>query len=63
MPVSKDATPPGAEYAQAHTGGVAARAGPGSRYSEGKLTDVGRGPHGPSNGKLKVFQLSKLAGA
>jgi threonyl-tRNA synthetase len=34
-----------------------------SLYSEGRFTDVCRGPHVPSTGKLKVFKLTKLAGA
>jgi len=34
-----------------------------SLYSEGKFTDLCRGPHVPSTGKLKVFKLTKLAGA
>ena len=34
-----------------------------SVYSEGKFTDLCRGPHVPSTGKLKVFKLTKLAGA
>ena len=34
-----------------------------SLYSEGKFTDLCRGPHVPSTGKLKVFKLMKLAGA
>src|ERR1700736_981836 len=34
-----------------------------SLYSEGTFTDLGRGPHVPSTGKLKVFKLTKLAGA
>ena len=34
-----------------------------SLYSEGKFTDLCRGPHVPSIGKLKVFKLMKLAGA
>ena len=34
-----------------------------SLYSEGDFTDLGRGPHVPSTGKLKVFKLMKLAGA
>ncbi|MES2538684.1 MAG: threonine--tRNA ligase [Pseudomonadota bacterium] len=34
-----------------------------SLYTEGKFTDLCRGPHVPSVGKLKVFKLMKLAGA
>ena len=34
-----------------------------SLYAEGKFTDLCRGPHVPSTGKLKVFKLMKLAGA
>ena len=34
-----------------------------SLYSEGKFTDLCRGPHVPSTGVLKVFKLTKLAGA
>jgi threonyl-tRNA synthetase len=34
-----------------------------SLYTEGKFTDLCRGPHVPSSGKLKVFKLMKLAGA
>ena len=34
-----------------------------SLYSEGKFTDLCRGPHVPSIGKLKVFKLMKVAGA
>ncbi|MFM7670372.1 MAG: threonine--tRNA ligase [Betaproteobacteria bacterium] len=34
-----------------------------SLYSEGEFTDLCRGPHVPSTGKLKVFKLMKLAGA
>ena len=34
-----------------------------SLYSEGRFTDLCRGPHVPSAGKLKVFKLTKLAGA
>ena len=34
-----------------------------SLYSEGDFTDLCRGPHVPSTGKLKVFKLMKLAGA
>ena len=34
-----------------------------SLYSEGQFTDLCRGPHVPSTGKLKVFKLMKLAGA
>src|SRR5438067_6135171 len=34
-----------------------------SLYSEGKFTDLCRGPHVPSTGRLKVFKLTKLAGA
>ena len=32
-------------------------------YNEGGVTDLFRGPHVPSTGKLKVFKLMKLAGA
>jgi len=32
-------------------------------YSHGDFTDLCRGPHVPSTGKLKVFKLMKLAGA
>ncbi|WP_338860980.1 threonine--tRNA ligase [Mycetohabitans rhizoxinica] len=32
-------------------------------YSHGGFTDLCRGPHVPSTGKLKVFKLMKLAGA
>ncbi|MBV8666560.1 MAG: threonine--tRNA ligase [Burkholderiaceae bacterium] len=32
-----------------------------SLYTEGKFTDLCRGPHVPSTGKLKVFKLMKLA--
>ena len=34
-----------------------------SLYSEGGFVDLCRGPHVPSTGKLKVFKLTKLAGA
>lgn len=34
-----------------------------SLYTSGKFTDLCRGPHVPSNGKLKVFKLMRLAGA
>src|SRR5512147_2981997 len=34
-----------------------------SLYSEGTFTDLCRGPHVPSTGRLKVFKLTKLAGA
>ncbi len=34
-----------------------------SLYSEGRFTDLCRGPHVPSTGRLKVFKLTKLAGA
>ncbi len=34
-----------------------------SLYAEGSFTDLCRGPHVPSTGKLKVFKLTKLAGA
>ena len=34
-----------------------------SLYSEGEFTDLCRGPHVPSTGKLKHFKLMKLAGA
>src|SRR5882672_10508877 len=34
-----------------------------SLYAEGRFTDLCRGPHVPSTGKLKVFKLMKVAGA
>ena len=34
-----------------------------SLYSQGDFTDLCRGPHVPSTGRLKVFKLMKLAGA
>ncbi|MCC7005510.1 MAG: threonine--tRNA ligase [Ottowia sp.] len=34
-----------------------------SLYTQGSFTDLCRGPHVPSTGKLKVFKLMKLAGA
>ncbi len=34
-----------------------------SLYTQGDFTDLCRGPHVPSTGKLKVFKLMKLAGA
>lgn len=34
-----------------------------SLYSEGRFTDLCRGPHVPNTGKLKAFKLMKLAGA
>ena len=34
-----------------------------SLYTEDNFTDLCRGPHVPSTGKLKVFKLMKLAGA
>jgi threonyl-tRNA synthetase len=34
-----------------------------SLYTEGKFTDLCRGPHVPSTGRLKVFKLMKVAGA
>ncbi len=34
-----------------------------SLYSQGDFTDLCRGPHVPSTGKLKVFKLMKVAGA
>lgn len=34
-----------------------------SLYSQGDFTDLCRGPHVPSTGKLGVFKLTKLAGA
>jgi threonyl-tRNA synthetase len=34
-----------------------------SLYTQGDFTDLCRGPHAPSTGKLKVFKLMKLAGA
>ena len=33
-----------------------------SLYSEGEFTDLCRGPHVPSTGKLKAFKLMKVAG-
>lgn len=36
---------------------------PVSLYTEGNFTDLCRGPHVPSTGKLKAFKLMKLAGA
>ncbi len=32
-------------------------------YTQGEFTDLCRGPHAPSTGKLGVFKLTKLAGA
>ena len=34
-----------------------------SLYTQGEFTDLCRGPHVPSTGKLKAFKLMKLAGA
>ena len=34
-----------------------------SLYTQGDFTDLCRGPHVPSTGRLKVFKLMKLAGA
>ena len=34
-----------------------------SLYSQGDFTDLCRGPHVPSTGKLKIFKLLKVAGA
>ncbi len=34
-----------------------------SLYSQGEFTDLCRGPHVPSTGKLKAFKLMKIAGA
>ncbi len=34
-----------------------------SLYTEGAFTDLCRGPHVPSTGKLKIFKLMKVAGA
>ncbi len=34
-----------------------------SLYAQGNFTDLCRGPHVPSTGRLKVFKLMKLAGA
>jgi threonyl-tRNA synthetase len=34
-----------------------------SLYTEGAFTDLCRGPHVPSTGRLRVFKLMKLAGA
>jgi len=34
-----------------------------SLYTQGTFTDLCRGPHVPSTGKLKVFKLMKVAGA
>jgi threonyl-tRNA synthetase len=34
-----------------------------SLYTEGNFTDLCRGPHVPSTGKLKAFKLMKVAGA
>ncbi len=34
-----------------------------SLYQQGDFTDLCRGPHVPSTGKLKVFKLMKIAGA
>ena len=34
-----------------------------SLYNQGEFTDLCRGPHIPSTGKLKAFKLMKLAGA
>ena len=34
-----------------------------SLYTQGKFTDLCRGPHVPSTGKLRAFKLTKIAGA
>lgn len=34
-----------------------------SLYTQGEFTDLCRGPHAPSTGRLGVFKLTKLAGA
>ncbi len=34
-----------------------------SLYSQGEFTDLCRGPHVPSTGKLRAFKLTKIAGA
>jgi len=34
-----------------------------SLYTQGEFTDLCRGPHIPSTGKLKIFKLMKVAGA
>jgi threonyl-tRNA synthetase len=34
-----------------------------SLYTQGEFTDLCRGPHVPSTGKLKAFKLTKVAGA
>jgi threonyl-tRNA synthetase len=34
-----------------------------SLYRNGPFTDLCRGPHGPSTGRIKAFRLSSLAGA
>jgi threonyl-tRNA synthetase len=34
-----------------------------SLYAQGRFTDLCRGPHAPSTGKLRVFKLMKVAGA
>jgi threonyl-tRNA synthetase len=34
-----------------------------SLYTEGRFTDLCRGPHVPSTGRLKVFKVMKVAGA
>ena len=34
-----------------------------SLYTQGEFTDLCRGPHTPSTGKLKIFKLMKVAGA
>ena len=34
-----------------------------SLYSQGEFTDLCRGPHVPSTGKLKAFKLTKVSGA
>jgi len=34
-----------------------------SLYTQGSFTDLCRGPHVPSSGKIKAFQLTKVAGA
>ena len=34
-----------------------------SLYNQGNFTDLCRGPHLPSTGKIKAFRLTKVAGA
>jgi threonyl-tRNA synthetase len=34
-----------------------------SLYTQGSFTDLCRGPHVPSTGKIKAFYLTKVAGA